>query len=41
MTGLAARLFRQLGSADNRVVQRERRRQIREALNALMQLDQL
>jgi hypothetical protein len=35
----ASYLFRQLGSADNGVVQRERRRQIRESLNAIEQLD--
>ena len=34
----AARLFRQLGSADPRAVQRERRRQIRQTLNAIRML---
>jgi hypothetical protein len=36
----ASRLFRNLGNADNAVVKRERRRQIRETLNAIRQLDQ-
>ena len=36
----ASRLFRNLGNADNAVVKRERRRQIREVLNAMRQLDQ-
>jgi DnaJ-domain-containing protein 1 len=34
----ASNLFRQLGSADNGAVQRERRRQIRQALNGLREI---
>ena len=36
---VASNLFRLLGSADNGVVLRERRRQIRETLNAIGRLD--
>ena len=36
---VASNLFRLLGNADNGVVLRERRRQIRETLNALRRLD--
>ena len=37
----ASSLFRQLGSADNGVVQASRRRQIRENLNALREIDRM
>jgi DnaJ-domain-containing protein 1 len=37
----ASSLFRQLGSADNGVVQASRRRQIRETLNALREIDRM
>jgi hypothetical protein len=39
LLGIASNLFRLLGSADNGVVLRERRRQIRETLNAIQRLD--
>ena len=39
LVATASYLFRQLGNADNGVVQRERRRQIRENLNAVEQID--
>jgi len=40
LMNVASNLFRLLGSADNGVVLRERRRQIRETLNALRRLDE-
>ncbi len=40
LIGIATNLFRLTGSADNGVVQRERRRQIRETLNAIRRLDE-
>ena len=39
LLNVASNLFRLLGNADNGVVLRERRRQIRETLNALRRLD--
>ena len=39
LLSIASNLFRLLGNADNGVVLRERRRQIRETLNALRALD--
>ena len=41
MVARASNLFRLTGSADNGVVQRARRRQIRETLNAIRKLDEL
>ena len=41
LTREADRLFHQLGSADNEVVQRARRRQIRTLINALRRLEPL
>ena len=41
LLGLAARLFGALGSADNGVVQRHRRQQIRDALDAVSDIDHL
>jgi len=40
LMNVASNLFRLLGNADNGVVLRERRRQIRETLNALRRLDE-
>jgi hypothetical protein len=40
LMNIASNLFRLLGNADNGVVLRERRRQIRETLNALKKLDE-